>query len=149
MPVYNAPIRDMQFVMHEVLDVTEELKPMAKYADADIDTINAVLEQGAKFATEVILPLNVSGDEEGCTLDITTHAVTTPKGFKEAYAKYVEGGWPALSGDPAYGGQGLPLVINQCFYEMLNSANQAWTMYPGLTHGAHAALHSHGTEEQK
>jgi alkylation response protein AidB-like acyl-CoA dehydrogenase len=149
MPVYNPPLRDMQFVMHEVLNVTEELKPMAKYADADIDTINAVLEEGAKFATEVVFPLNVSGDEEGCKLDITTHAVTTPKGFKEAYEKYVEGGWPALSGDPAFGGQGLPLVINQCFYEMLNSANQAWTMYPGLTHGAHAALHSHGTDEQK
>ncbi len=149
MPVYNPPLRDMQFVMHEVLKVTEELKPITKYADADVDTINAVLEEGAKFASEVVFPLNISGDEEGCKLDITTHAVTTPKGFKEAYAKYVEGGWPALSGDPAFGGQGLPLVINQCFYEMLNSANQAWTMYPGLTHGAHAALHSHGTEEQK
>ncbi len=149
MPVYNPPLRDMQFVMHEVLKVTEELKPITKYADADVDTINAVLEEGAKFATEVVFPLNISGDEEGCKLDITTHAVTTPKGFKEAYAKYVEGGWPALSCDPAFGGQGLPLVINQCFYEMLNSANQAWTMYPGLTHGAHAALHSHGTDEQK
>ena len=149
MPVYNPPLRDMQFVMHEVLKVPEELKPITKYADADVDTINAVLEEGAKFATEVVFPLNISGDEEGCKLDITTHAVTTPKGFKEAYAKYVEGGWPALRGDPAFGGQGLPLVINQCFYEMLNSANQAWTMYPGLTHGAHAALHSHGTEEQK
>ena len=149
MPVYNPPLRDMQFVMHEVLNVTEELKPITKYADADVDTINAVLEEGAKFATEVVFPLNISGDEEGCKLDITTHAVTTPKGFKEAYAKYVEGGWPSLSCDPAFGGQGLPLVINQCFYEMLNSANQAWTMYPGLTHGAHAALHSHGTEEQK
>jgi len=149
MTVYNAPLRDMQFVMHEVLNVTAELAPITKYADADIDTINAVLEEGAKFATEVLLPLNISGDQEGCKLDIATHAVTTPKGFKEAYAKYIEGGWPALSCDPAYGGQGLPLVINQCFYEMLNSTNQAWTMYPGLTHGAHAALHTHGTEEQK
>ena len=149
MPIYNAPLRDMQFVMHEVLNVTEELRPISKYADADVDTINAVLEEGAKFATDVLLPLNISGDQEGCRLDITTHAVTTPKGFKEAYAKYIEGGWPALSCDPAYGGQGLPLVINQCFYEMLNSTNQAWTMYPGLTHGAHAALHTHGTEEQK
>ncbi len=149
MPQYSPPLRDMQFVMHEVLKVTEELKPIAKYADADVDTINAILEEGGKFASEVILPLNVSGDEEGCKLDPVTHAVTTPKGFKEAYQKYVEGGWPALSGDPEFGGQGLPLVVNQCFYEMLNSANQAWTMYPGLTHGAHAALHSHGTDEQK
>lgn len=149
MPQYSPPLRDMQFVMHEVLKVTDELKPISKYADADVDTINAVLEEGGKFASEVILPLNVSGDEEGCKLDPVTHAVTTPKGFKEAYEKYVEGGWPALSGDPEFGGQGLPLVVNQCFYEMLNSANQAWTMYPGLTHGAHAALHSHGTDEQK
>ena len=113
------------------------------------DLINAVLEEGAKFATDVLLPLNISGDQEGCTLDIATHAVTTPKGYKEAYEKYVEGGWAALSCDPAYGGQGLPLVINQCFYEMLNSTNQAWTMYPGLTHGGYAALHTHGTDEQK
>ncbi|MBA3593735.1 MAG: acyl-CoA dehydrogenase C-terminal domain-containing protein [Polaromonas sp.] len=149
MPQYTPPLRDMQFVMHEVLKVTDELKPIAKYADADVDTMNAILEEGGKFATEVVLPLNISGDEEGCTLDPVTHAVTTPKGFKEAYHKYVEGGWPALSGDTDFGGQGLPLVVNQCFYEMLNSANQAWTMYPGLTHGAHAALHAHGTDEQK
>jgi len=149
MPQYTPPLRDMQFVMHEVLKVTDELKPIAKYADADVETINAILEEGGKFASEVVLPLNISGDEEGCTLDPVTHAVTTPKGFKEAYKKYVEGGWPALSGDTDFGGQGLPLVVNQCFYEMLNSANQAWTMYPGLTHGAHAALHAHGTDDQK
>ena len=149
MPTYTPPLRDMQFVMHELLNVTEELSAISKYADADTDTINAVLEEGGKFASEVAFPLNISGDQEGCKLDQTTHEVTTPKGFKEAYTKYVEGGWPALSGDPEFGGQGLPLVVNQCFYEMLNSANQAWTMYPGLTHGAHAALHEHGTEEQK
>ena len=149
MPTYTPPIRDMQFVMNEVLNISEELKAIPKYADADTDTINAVLEEGGKFASEVAFPLNISGDSEGCKLDRTTHEVTTPKGFKDAYAKYVEGGWPALSCDPEFGGQGLPLVVNQCFYEMLNSANQAWTMYPGLTHGAHAALHTHGTEEQK
>ncbi len=149
MPTYTPPIRDMQFVMNEVLNIAEDLKAIPKYADADTDTINAVLEEGGKFASEVAFPLNISGDEEGCKLDIKTHEVATPKGFKEAYAKYVEGGWPALSCDPEFGGQGLPLVVNQCFYEMLNSANQAWTMYPGLTHGAHAALHTHGTEEQK
>jgi alkylation response protein AidB-like acyl-CoA dehydrogenase len=149
MPVYNPPLRDMQFVMHEVLKVTDDYQSMPQYADADKDTINAVIEEAGKFASQVTFPLNISGDTEGCTLDKTTHAVTTPKGFKEAFAKYVEGGWPALSCDPAYGGQGLPLVVNQCLYEMLNSANQAWTMYPGLTHGAHAALHAHGTEEQK
>jgi alkylation response protein AidB-like acyl-CoA dehydrogenase len=149
MPSYTPPLRDMQFVMHELLNANEELKPMARYADVDADTINAVLEEGGKFASEVIFPLNMSGDEEGCKLDQATHAVTTPKGFKQAYEQYIAGGWPGLSGDTEYGGQGLPLVVNQCFYEMLNSANQAWTMYPGLTHGAHAALHAHGTDEQK
>ncbi|MBK8071383.1 MAG: acyl-CoA dehydrogenase C-terminal domain-containing protein [Ramlibacter sp.] len=149
MPTYTPPLRDMQFVMNEVLNVTEDLKTLPKYADIDSDTISAVLEEAGKFAAEVTFPLNISGDTEGCKLDPATHAVTTPRGFKEAYAKYVEGGWPGLSCDPEFGGQGLPLVVNQCFYEMLNSANQAWTMYPGLTHGAYAALHTHGTDEQK
>ena len=149
MPTYNPPLRDMQFVLHELLHVTDELKAMPAHADMDADTINAVLEEGGKFAAEVTFPLNISGDTEGCKLDKTTHEVTTPTGFKEAYAKYIEGGWAALACDPAFGGQGLPLVVNQCFYELMNSANQAWTMYPGLTHGAYAALHTHGTEEQK
>ena len=149
MPIYNPPLRDMQFVMHEVLNVTEELRALPKHADIDADTINAVLEEGGKFAVDKIFPLNISGDEEGCTLDRTTHEVTPPKGFKQAYAEYVEGGWAALSCDPAYGGQGLPFVVNQCFYEMMNSANQAWTMYPGLSHGAYEALHAHGTDAQK
>ena len=139
----------MQFVMHELLNVTADLKAMPAHADIDADTINAVLEEGGKFAADVAFPLNISGDTQGCKLNKDTHEVTTPDGFKEAYAQYIEGGWAALACDPAYGGQGLPLVVNQCFYEMLNSANQAWTMYPGLTHGAYAALHAHGTEEQK
>ncbi|MFZ3139362.1 acyl-CoA dehydrogenase C-terminal domain-containing protein [Polaromonas sp.] len=149
MPQYNPPLRDMQFVMHEVLKVTDELKVLPPHADIDAETINAVLEEGGKFAVEVTFPLNISGDEEGCTLDKSTHEVTPPRGFKEAYAQYVEGGWAALSCDPAYGGQGLPFLVNQCFYEMMNSANQAWTMYPGLSHGAYEALHAHGTEAQK
>ncbi len=149
MPIYNPPLRDMQFVMHELLNVTADLKAMPAHADIDADTINAVLEEGGKFAADVAFPLNISGDTQGCKLNKDTHEVTTPDGFKEAYAQYIEGGWAALACDPAYGGQGLPLVVNQCFYEMLNSANQAWTMYPGLTHGAYAALHAHGTEEQK
>ena len=149
MPTYTPPLRDMQFVMHELLKVTDDLKTIPRHADIDVDTINAILEEGGKFASEVIFPLNISGDTEGCTHDKVTHAVTTPKGFKEAYHKYIEGGWAALSCDPEYGGQGLPLVVNQCFYEMMNSANQAWTMYPGLTHGAYASLAAHGTDEQK
>ncbi len=149
MAQYTPPLRDMQFLMHEVLNVVEELKALPAHADIDADTINAILEEGGKFASQVIFPINQSGDEEGCTLNKTTHEVTAPKGFKEAYAQYVEAGWPALGCDPAFGGQGLPSVVNQCFYEMLNSANQAWTMYPGLSHGAYEALHAHGTDEQK
>ncbi|WP_394757700.1 acyl-CoA dehydrogenase C-terminal domain-containing protein [Rhodoferax sp.] len=149
MPSYTPPLRDMQFVMHELLHVVDDLTAIPKHADIDVDTINAVLEEGGKFAAEVAFPLNQSGDAEGCKLDPVTHEVTTPTGFKEAYKKYVEGGWAALACEPEYGGQGLPHILNQCFYEMLNSANQSWAMYPGLTHGAYAALHAHGTEAQK
>ncbi len=149
MPTYTPPLRDMQFVMHELLNVVDDFKQLPKHADIDAETINAVLEEGGKFAAEVTFPLNVSGDTEGCSIDQASHAVRTPKGFKEAYAKYIAGGWAALACEPEFGGQGLPLVVNQCFYEMLNSANQAWTMYPGLTHGAYASLVTHGTEEQK
>ena len=149
MTQYQPPLRDMQFVMHEVLNVVDELKQCPKHAEVDADLINAVLEEGGKFAAEVLLPLNLSGDAEGCVLDKTTHEVTPPQGFKAAYAKYVEGGWPAMGCDPEYGGQGLPVVLNQSLYEMMNSANQAWTMYPGLSHGAYEALHAHGTAEQK
>ena len=149
MPSYTPPLRDMQFVMHEVFHLEDELKALPKHAEVDADTINAVLEEAGKFAANVAFPLNISGDEEGCHLDKTTHEVTTPKGFKEAYAQFVEGGWPALSCDPAYGGQGLPFAVNSALYEMLNSANQAWTMYPGLSHGAYEALHAHGSDELK
>jgi alkylation response protein AidB-like acyl-CoA dehydrogenase len=108
-----------------------------------------VLEEGGKFAAEVVFPLNISGDTQGCQLNRDTHDVKAPDGFKAAYEQYVAGGWPSLSCDPDFGGQGLPFVVNQCFYEMLNSSNQAWTMYPGLSHGAYECLHAHGTPEQK
>jgi alkylation response protein AidB-like acyl-CoA dehydrogenase len=146
---YVAPLRDMQFVLHELLGVEGELKQLPKYTDIDADIINQVLEEGGKFTSEVLFPLNHSGDREGCHYDKVTHAVTTPKGFKEAYQQYVAAGWPALSCDPEFGGQGLPLVMNNAFYEMLNSSNQAWTMYPGLSHGAYECIHEHGTDEQK
>jgi alkylation response protein AidB-like acyl-CoA dehydrogenase len=149
MPTYTPPLRDMRFVMEELLDVPGVLKSLPAHADNDMDTVMAILEEGGKFASEVIFPLNQSGDREGCTHDKTNFTVKAPKGFKEAYAKYVQGGWAALSCDPEYGGQGLPLTVNQAFYEMLNSGNQAWTMYPGLTHGAYECLHAHGTPEQK
>jgi hypothetical protein len=149
MAQYTPPLRDMQFVLHELFDVSAEFKRLPRHAEVDADTINAVLEEGGKFAAEVLFPLNLSGDGEGCTLDKATHQVHAPNGFKDAYTQYVQGGWPALSADPEYGGQGLPIVVNQCFYEMLNSANQAWTMYPGLSHGAYECLLAHGTPEQK
>nr|MBP8302205.1 acyl-CoA dehydrogenase family protein [Planctomycetota bacterium] len=149
MPQYTPPLRDMKFVLHELFDAASVLRTLPRHAEVDAATIDAVLEEGGKFAAEVTFPLNSSGDAEGCTLDPATHEVRTPKGYKQAYAKYVEGGWPSLTADPAYGGQGLPVVLNQCFFEMLNSANQAWTMYPGLSHGAYECLHAHGTEEQK
>ncbi|MEJ7138108.1 acyl-CoA dehydrogenase C-terminal domain-containing protein [Amphibiibacter pelophylacis] len=150
MPVsYTPPIRDMQFVLHELLHATDTLRALPAHAEVDVDTVNAILEEGGKFAAGVVLPLNLPGDAQGCRLDRDTHAVTTPDGFADAYRQYVEGGWPSLSCDPEHGGQGLPHTLNQCFYEMLNSAGQAWTMYPGLSHGAYEALHAHGTEAQK
>jgi alkylation response protein AidB-like acyl-CoA dehydrogenase len=139
----------MQFVLHEFLNVTEEFKNLPAYQEIDADIINQVLEEGAKFTQEVLFPLNHSGDREGCHYDAATKAVTTPKGFKEAYKQYVEGGWAALACDPEYGGQGLPVSLNNSFYEMLNSSNQAWTMYPGLSHGAYECLKEHGTDDQK
>ncbi len=146
---YIAPLRDMQFVLHELLQVESELKQMPAHAEVDLDTINQVLAEGAKFASKALFPLNHPGDREGCHLDAATHEVSTPKGFKEAYRQYVEAGWPALSCDPEYGGQGLPVVVYNSFAEMANAANQSWYMYPGLSHGAYACLHEHGTAEQK
>ncbi len=149
MPTYTPPLRDMQFLMHEVFALSQAYQQMPRHAEVDADTLNAVLEEAGKFASEVAQPLNRIGDEQGCTLDKTTHDVKTPEGFKQAYAQYVQGGWPALSCDPDFGGQGLPFVLNNYLYEMLNSANQAWTMYPGLSHGAYECLHAHGTPEQQ
>jgi alkylation response protein AidB-like acyl-CoA dehydrogenase len=146
---YRAPLRDMQFVLHELLQVEQELKQLPAHGDVDTDVINQVLEEGAKFTSQVLFPLNHSGDREGCILDRATHEVKPPKGFKDAYKKYVDAGWPSLSCDPEFGGQGLPIVVNNSFFEMMNSANQAWTMYPGLSHGAYECIHEHGTPEMK
>ena len=149
MPAYTPPLRDMHFVMHELFKVTDELKMIPRHADIDTDTINAVLEEGGKFAAEVIFPLNISGDTEGCKLDKTTHAVTTPTGFKEAYRQYVEGGWGTLMAPAEYGGQGLPHVIGTAFEEYQASANMAFSMYPGLTMGAVSSIYVAGSDEQK
>ena len=144
---YIPPLRDIQFVMHELLDTEGTLKEMPAHADMDVDTINAIVEEAGKFASSIIFPLNQSGDLEGCTLKGTE--VTAPKGYKEAYKQYVEAGWASLSCDPEYGGQGLPISLNNALYETLNSASIAWTMYPGLSHGAYDCLHEHGSDELK
>ncbi len=149
MAQYTPPLRDMQFVMHEVLRAEGVLKQLPAVADNTRDVIDQVLEEAGKFCAEVLFPLNQVGDREGCSLDQTTHEVRVPAGFKAAYKQFVEAGWPALSCDPKYGGQGLPHIAQSAFQEMMNSANQAWSMYPGLSHGAYGALHRHGTEMQK
>ena len=148
MPSYTPPLRDMKFVLHELLDATNVLRQIPQHADLDQDTIDSVLEEAGKFCSEVIFPLNQVGDREGCKY-VGDGVVTTPKGFKEAYKQYVDGGWPALGCDPDFGGQGLPHIVSSAVMEMMNSANQAWTMYPGLSHGAYNALKAFGTPEQK
>lgn len=146
---YIAPLRDIQFILHELLDVNSTLKQLPPHSEIDIDLINQILEEAGKFSSEVLFPLNHTGDQEGCQFNATTHQVTTPSGFKKAYQEYVNAGWPALSCDPQYGGQGLPVILNNTLLELLNSANQAWTMYPGLSRGAYECLLANASEEQK
>jgi len=148
MPQYNPPIRDIQFIIHELLKADQTFATLPAYKEVDKETMNQIITEAGKFASEVAFPLNQSGDKEGCTRH-EDGSVTTPSGFKEAYQQYVAGGWPSLSCDPEYGGQGLPQLLNSVLYETLNSANQSWTMYPGLSHGAYECLHAHGTPEQK
>ena len=149
MAQYTPPLRDMQFVMHEMLHAESTLKQLPALVDNTRELMDQVVEEAGKFCAEVLFPTNQSGDREGCVLDPVTHNVKTPTGFKEAYQKFVEAGWPALSCDPEYGGQGLPHLVQTAFQEMMNSTNQAWSMYPGLSHGAYGALHRHGTGVQK
>ncbi|MCU0090359.1 acyl-CoA dehydrogenase C-terminal domain-containing protein [Pseudomonas koreensis] len=146
MPEYKAPLRDMRFLIDHVFDFHTQYAALGAH-DASPDMINAILDEGAKFCENVLAPLNRSGDEEGCHFD--NGVVTTPTGFKQAFAQYVEGGWHGLAADPAYGGQGLPSSLGLVISEMVASSNTSWGMYPGLTHGAMSAIHAHGTEEQK
>ena len=146
MPDYKAPLRDMRFVLNEVLDLDGHYASLG-LEDINSELLNAFLEEGAKFSENELAPLNRSGDEEGCGFD--NGVVTTPKGFKEAYSKYVEGGWPAMGGDPEFGGQGLPGSSSIAISEMTGTANWSWSMYPGLSHGAVATIEAHGTDEQK
>lgn len=145
MPIYNAPVKDLQFVLHDLLKVSEQDIP--GYADLDRDFTGAVIEEAGKVASEVLAPLNLSGDVAGCVLE--NGVVRTPKGFKDAFKVMKDGGWTAMDCDPEYGGQGLPYVMHTAAQETMVSANMAFQMYQGLTHGAYSAIHVHGSAEQK
>jgi len=147
MPSYKAPIDDTLFLLTDVFDF-DRYGNLPRFAEAPIDVVEAVLSEGGKFAEEVLQPLNLSGDREGCRRDADGD-VATPKGFKEAYKAYVEGGWVGLAGDPAYGGQGLPHFLAVALSEYTTAANLSFAMYPGLTNGAAAALWVHGGDALK
>ncbi|WP_421933830.1 acyl-CoA dehydrogenase C-terminal domain-containing protein [Phenylobacterium sp.] len=144
---YQPPVRDHAFLLRDVLQI-EKYADLPAFADASMDVVQQIIEEAGRFTSEVLAPLNAVGDKEGCTWH-PDNTVTTPKGFKEAYAQLVEGGWPALGAEPAYGGQGLPHVVNLSFSEMSSSANMAFSMYPGLTHGCYSAILNGGSDEQK
>src|SRR5689334_3649717 len=146
MTTYKAPLRDFRFVLEELFDAGA-LAQLPGYGEATPDTIEAILEEAGKFAEEVLFPLNRSGDEEGCHYE--NGVVRTPKGFKEAYDTFREGGWTALACDPEWGGQGLPHTLSFCVEEIISSTNMSFGMYPGLSQGAYRALALHGTQEQK
>ncbi len=145
MPIYNAPTKDIQFVLHDVLNVSQSGIP--GYNELDSDFTSAVIEEAGKLAHDVLAPLNSVGDKEGCRLE--NGVVYTPTGFKDAFNMMKDGGWTGLDVDPAYGGQGMPYILGKAVAEIFSGANQAFTMYQGLTHGAVAAIYEHGTDEQK
>lgn len=147
MAKYQAPLRDMRFVLHELLDVQASFRELPDYADASPDLIDAVLEEVAKLCEEKLFPLNRVGDEEGCRFE--NGIVRTPSGFKEAYKTFTEGGWASLACEPRYGGQGLPRTINFCVDEMVASANMSFGLYLILTYGAYRALSESASEAIK
>jgi alkylation response protein AidB-like acyl-CoA dehydrogenase len=146
MQVYTAPLRDMRFVLHELF-ADDQFDAAAGFADFTPDLYDAVLEEAARMAQDVLLPLNASGDEEGCRLE--NGVVRTPKGFKAAYDTFRDGGWAALASPPEWGGQGLPETLNKLVEEMTCSANLSFGLYPGLTHGATTAIEGHGSNDLK
>ncbi len=145
MPVYSAPTKDMSFILHDVLNVNNE--DIAGYSDLEPDFVSAILNESAKIAENVLAPLNAVGDKEGCRLE--NGVVRTPTGFKNAFEQMKEGGWTGLDCDPDYGGQGMPFILANAVTEMFSSANMAFSMYQGLTHGAYSAIHAHGSAAQK
>jgi len=145
MPHYNAPTKDMQYVLNDVLDVKNSSIP--GYADLDADSLSAILEEAGKITSQVLAPLNAVGDQEGCHFE--NGVIRTPAGFKDAFEQVKEGGWTGIDCDPEFGGQGLPYLVGTAVGEMFASSNMAFGMYQGLTHGAYSAIHAHGTEAQK
>ncbi len=148
MAVYQAPLRDMRFLFHEYLNIGQHSN-LPGFADATPDVIDAVLTEADKLGTEVLLPLNETGDREGCAYDPKTKTVTTPKGFKDAYRLFAQGGWVGLAALTEFGGQGLPASLATATSEIFTACNWAFAMYPGLAHGAYSAIVQHGTEAQK
>lgn len=147
MPVYRAPVRDTQFILNEVLGV-QSRNDLPSYAEMSADTIEAILQEGAKLAEQTLFPVNYSGDREGCER-LPDASVKVPQGFKEAYDQYCAGGWVGLAAPEEFGGQGLPYLLHAAVGEYMSSANMALMMYPGLTQGAIAAIITHGSDEQK
>lgn len=146
MPDYHAPLRDIRFVMNEVLDVEQAFDAMG-YEDCGSDTIDAVLEEAAKFCENVLSPLNQSGDKEGCQW--SEDGVKTPAGFRDAYQQFIENGWASISGPTEFGGMGLPNTLAMAVSEMASTANWSWSMYPGLSKGCSNTIFAHGTPQQK
>jgi alkylation response protein AidB-like acyl-CoA dehydrogenase len=146
MQTYKAPLRDMRFVLHE-LHADPDARPLPGLEDITPDVADAILEEAARFCADRLLPLNATGDEEGCRLE--DGVVRTPKGFREAYAAFRAGGWTAMSADPAFGGQGLPESITKLVEEMICAANLSFSLYPGLSHGACQAIAGHAAESLK
>ena len=145
MPAYTAPVRDMQFLLNDVMNVQSANIP--GYDELDPDFLTAILNECGKINTDVLAPLNAIGDTQGCTLE--NGVVRTPDGFKDAFEQVKEGGWTGIDCDPEFGGQGLPYLIGTAVGEMFASSNMAFGMYQGLTHGAYSAIHAHGSQEQK
>ena len=145
---YKAPVKEHLFLLNEVLHL-ESYSNLPGFADATPDLTGQLLEEAGRFCEQVLEPLNAVGDREGCTYDPATASVATPTGFKAAYRAMVEAGWSALSVEPEWGGQGLPQVLNFAFNEMASSANMAFAMYPGLTHGAFSTIRAFGDDAQK
>ncbi|MCI4680268.1 acyl-CoA dehydrogenase C-terminal domain-containing protein [Rhodoblastus acidophilus] len=146
MPAYKAPLRDMLYVLYELMD-GESVTSLPGFEDFSRDTIEAVLGEAAKLCEEVLQPINRSGDEEGCAFE--NGVVRTPNGFKHAYDAFRDGGWTGIACDPAFGGQGLPATVDTLVVEMICSANLSFGMYPGLSHGAYVALHAYGSDALK